>query len=126
MLNFFNTTKRFGEVPIPVKSIVTHWGTDPFSKGTYSFIGVGSTGDDYDALAKPIDNRIFFAGEATIREHPATAAGAYLSGLRTAGYVDKVFVGDIKVDFNVETVDTQTDADSNTSASKRSRGIVYA
>jgi len=93
--------KRFIHVPQPIRSIVTRWYSDKFSRGTYSYIAVGSTGDDYDILAQPVDNRLFFAGEATIREHPATAAGAYLSGLRVAGLVDKSFFGDIKIDFDV-------------------------
>lgn len=71
------------------------------ARGTYSFVAVGATGDDYDLLAKPIDNRVFFAGEACCREHPATAAGAYLSGLRVAGNMDKAMQGEIKVDFDV-------------------------
>src|SRR5690606_8566901 len=40
---------------------------------------------------KPIDNKIFFAGEATCREHPATVLGAYLSGVREAGVIDEMF-----------------------------------
>jgi monoamine oxidase len=35
-------------------------------------------------LAKPVVGRLFFAGEATSREHAATVHGAYLSGLRAA------------------------------------------
>lgn len=39
------------------------------------YISVGCTGDDYDELAKPIGDRLFFAGEATCRKHPATTTG---------------------------------------------------
>ena len=39
---------------------------------------MGSSVSDYDALAKPVENRIFFAGEHTHRHHPATVTGAYL------------------------------------------------
>jgi lysine-specific histone demethylase 1 len=52
--------------------------------GAYSFMAVGSSGEDYDLLAEPLSNRLFFAGEATNRYHPSTTAGAYLSGLRAA------------------------------------------
>lgn len=43
----------------------------------------GSSGADYDELAKPA-GRILFAGEATCRTHPATVVGATLSGIREA------------------------------------------
>jgi hypothetical protein len=33
-------------------------------------------------MARPVMNRLFFAGEATTREHPATVAGACITGLR--------------------------------------------
>jgi len=38
-----------------------------------------------DVLAASIDDRIYFAGEASHRESSATVHGAYLSGLRAAG-----------------------------------------
>jgi monoamine oxidase len=35
-------------------------------------------------LAKPLEDRIFFAGEATSGDHYATAHGAFTSGQRAA------------------------------------------
>ena len=37
--------------------------------------------------------RIFFAGEHTIRQYPATVHGAFLSGCREAGRVADQFLG---------------------------------
>ncbi|KAL8166101.1 hypothetical protein V2J09_007600 [Rumex salicifolius] len=78
--------KLFGEaaVPDPVGSVVTDWGKDPFSFGAYSYVAVGSSGEDYDILGRPVDNCLFFAGEATCKEHPDTVGGAIMSGLREA------------------------------------------
>ncbi|KAF3790826.1 Lysine-specific histone demethylase 1-like protein 3 [Nymphaea thermarum] len=78
--------KLFGEaaVPDPVASVVTNWGQDPFSQGTYSYVAIGASGEDYDILARPVENCLFFAGEATCKEHPDTVGGAMLSGLREA------------------------------------------
>ncbi|KAJ1630857.1 flavin-containing amine oxidoreductase-domain containing protein [Pavlovales sp. CCMP2436] len=73
-------------VPAPLAVHVTAWETDPFAMGTYSHIAVGATPADYDTLAEP-HGRVHFAGEATCATHPATASGAYLSGLRAAGEV---------------------------------------
>ncbi|KAE8702266.1 Lysine-specific histone demethylase 1-like protein 2 [Hibiscus syriacus] len=42
---------------------------------------------DYDILAESIGNRLFFAGEATTLQYPATMHGAYLSGLRDASRI---------------------------------------
>jgi hypothetical protein len=75
----------FGEeVPEPVEVERTGWDRDPFSRGSYSYLAVGSTPADIEALAEPLADRIFFAGEATYRHHWAAAHGAYVSGLREA------------------------------------------
>ncbi|KAK7321791.1 hypothetical protein VNO77_32735 [Canavalia gladiata] len=78
--------KLFGEasVPDPVGYVVTDWGRDPFCYGAYSYVAVGASGEDYDILGRPVDNCLFFAGEATCKEHPDTVGGAMMSGLREA------------------------------------------
>ena len=70
--------------PDPNGLLISRWGQDPFALGSYSYLPVGATPDDYNALAEPIADRVFFAGEATNSRYPATVHGAYLSGLREA------------------------------------------
>ncbi|XP_050446710.1 lysine-specific histone demethylase 1A [Cataglyphis hispanica] len=85
-------------VPQPRESVVTRWRADPWARGSYSFVAVGSSGSDYDLLAAPVSAphmlnqpppqpRVFFAGEHTIRNYPATVHGAFLSGLREGGRI---------------------------------------
>lgn len=83
--------RAYPRAPSPLKAVVTRWGTDKYARGSYSYIAVGSTGSDYDLLARPVSRRLFFAGEATQRDHPATVAGAFISGLRQAGIIDAVW-----------------------------------
>ena len=71
-------------IPDPDGVVVTRWGSDPFSLGAYSSISPGASGQDYDTLAEPVGDRVFFAGEATSRSYPATVHGAFLSGEREA------------------------------------------
>ncbi|HWB00374.1 MAG TPA: FAD-dependent oxidoreductase, partial [Pirellulales bacterium] len=72
------------KVPDPLDVRITRWASDPFSYGSYSFMKTGSTPEDYEHLAEPVDNRLFFAGEHTSRRYSATVHGAYLSGIRAA------------------------------------------
>lgn len=75
------------------KVLKSKWGNDPLFLGSYSYVAVGSSGDDLDTLAEPLPNtdtlgsaplQILFAGEATHRTHYSTTHGAYFSGLREA------------------------------------------
>lgn len=61
-------------VPQPRESVVTRWRADPWARGSYSFVAVGSSGSDYDLLAAPVSPphllnqpppqpRVFFAGK---------------------------------------------------------------
>lgn len=80
--------KMFGdEIPAPEKYLITRWGGDKFSYGSYSHIPPFASGDDYDALFEPVADVLFFAGEATSRKYPSTVHGAYLSGVEAAGLV---------------------------------------
>lgn len=74
-------------VPNPIQTVCTKWGSDPLCRGSYSHVRVGSSGRDYDILAENIGERLFFAGEATSRQYPATMHGAFLSGLREAASI---------------------------------------
>ncbi|ERN16321.1 hypothetical protein AMTR_s00182p00016710 [Amborella trichopoda] len=86
LIALVGSSKAFwgASVPDPVASVVTNWGDDPFSRGAYSYVAVGASGEDYDILGRPVENCVFFAGEATCKEHPDTVGGAMMSGLREA------------------------------------------
>ncbi len=63
--------------------IVTAWRSDPWTKGAYSCALPGQAHQRAE-LAKPIDEIIYFAGEATSPEFYSTAHGAFLSGIAAA------------------------------------------
>ena len=71
-------------VPEPLAMIRTSWSTDQWAHGSYSFLPVGATPSLRVALAQPVNDRLFFAGEATSSEAPATVHGALASGQRAA------------------------------------------
>ncbi|KAJ0263061.1 polyamine oxidase 5 [Hirschfeldia incana] len=85
------------------KVLKSKWGGDPLFRGSYSYVAVGSSGDDLDAMAEPLPRvskkggqvkchdqpkvhalQVLFAGEATHRTHYSTTHGAYYSGIREA------------------------------------------
>jgi monoamine oxidase len=61
----------------------TAWLHDQWSRGSYSYALPGHA-DDRAVLAAPVDNRLFFAGEATSPYFFSTTHGAYMSGLTAA------------------------------------------
>jgi monoamine oxidase len=77
------------DVPDPIAFEVTQWGKDRFARGSYSFLGPGTTDQDFETLQSPVNEngdslflegsetmRLFFAGEHTTAMHPSMAHGA--------------------------------------------------
>lgn len=62
---------------------VTAWGADLFARGAYSYARPGRAGDRA-RLAAPIEDRIFFAGEACSPHAFSTAHGALETGIEAA------------------------------------------
>jgi monoamine oxidase len=63
-----------------IDRIITHaWGSDPLTMGSYSAARVGKV-DARARLAKPIDDRLYFAGEAISTNAHSSLHGAYLTG----------------------------------------------
>ncbi|MEO7041972.1 MAG: NAD(P)/FAD-dependent oxidoreductase [Gemmatimonadaceae bacterium] len=61
-----------------------NWDSDPFSRGAYSYPAVGGSGSARK-LARPVEQTIFFAGEATDTDgRSGTVEGALASGSRAA------------------------------------------
>ena len=77
-------TAMFGDVPEPVDAVSTRWGSDPWTRGSYSYLPVGVEFETYREMARPVGEKLFFAGEATHSRFPSTVHGALLSGRRAA------------------------------------------
>ncbi|HET6619369.1 MAG TPA: FAD-dependent oxidoreductase [Dongiaceae bacterium] len=69
-----------------VRSIVSAWDTDPWVLGAYASVKPGHFGAR-DRLAEPVDNRLFFAGEAVGMPMVATCGGAFWSGTQAIGRI---------------------------------------
>lgn len=71
-------------IPEPIKVKQSHWINDPFTLGSYSYLPINVDKNVVALLAKPVADKLYFAGEATSTTDPSTVHGAYLSGLRAA------------------------------------------
>ena len=83
-----------GVSPQELETLLEHaylhdWQNDPFSRGAYSYGKVGGDGAEH-ALGRPVENTLFFAGEATdTAGHNGTVHGAIASGHRAADEILK-------------------------------------
>jgi monoamine oxidase len=67
-----------------LKQIRIHrWGRDPLSRGSYSYAVPGSA-DCRRMLAEPVDDRLFFAGEACSEHDFSTAHGSFNTAVEAA------------------------------------------
>jgi monoamine oxidase len=73
-------TKIRGHLPHLASSA---WAGDPYARGSYSFALPGHA-DDRATLAAPLDDRLYFAGEACSAHDFSTAHGAFHTGLAAA------------------------------------------
>lgn len=77
--------EMFPAITRPDRVIVTRWASEPNFLGAYSYKSVGrSFSSDSAILAKPVGDRLFFAGEATAGAWYATTTGAWTSGYDAA------------------------------------------
>lgn len=80
---FVQLKKILPDASAPIQYLVSRWGSDVNSLGSYSYDTVGKPHDLYDKLRVPVDN-LFFAGEATSSDYPGSVHGAYSTGLMAA------------------------------------------
>jgi monoamine oxidase len=64
-------------------SITTAWSIDPWTRGSWACAQPGQAHQRAN-LARPVEDRLFFAGEATASGAQGTCHGAYESGIRAA------------------------------------------
>jgi len=72
-----------GNIDEPSAFAIHDWQADPCARGGYSYVRVGGTGAR-EKLAKPLEETLYFAGEATDTEQSGTVGGALASGERAA------------------------------------------
>eukprot|EP00850_Spirogloea_muscicola_P007453 SM000037S13588 [mRNA] locus=s37:697285:703226:- [translate_table: standard] len=98
----------------PPSVLRSQWGLNPLFRGSYSYVAVASSGHDLERLAEPLGYssagqqvkpasntpaesispgraQLCFAGEATHRHFYSTTHGAYLSSIREAEHLLKLY-----------------------------------
>ncbi len=80
-----NLERAFGTdiVKHVVRHNVTAWRGDPWVRGAYSAALPGQA-HQRACLAEPLDERLYFAGEAASPDFFSTTHGAHLTGIRAA------------------------------------------
>ncbi len=91
LARLFGSAVRKQIAPLAASS----WLRDPWSRGSYSYALPGHAGDRA-LLAAPVDNRLFFAGEACSPNFFSTAHGAWLTGI-TAADAALASLGEVRV-----------------------------
>jgi monoamine oxidase len=72
-----------GDIEDPRAYLLHDWQADPYARGGYSYVKVGGTGAR-EKLAQPLEETLYFAGEATDTDQSGTVGGALASGVRAA------------------------------------------
>jgi monoamine oxidase len=67
----------------------TAWGRDPWTRGAYASASPGAF-SARAAMREPVDDRLFFAGEACAGAHAETCGGAFDNGMLIARDIDRL------------------------------------
>jgi len=60
--------------------VVQNWSKEPYVRGSYSYTFENNQWDTVEAITKPVEGKLFFAGEALSIDNQATVHGACESG----------------------------------------------
>lgn len=91
--------KFIPSIPPPKSVYVTKWRSDPYTRGAYTFMAVGSSPHDIALMAQPLSvdgeskPKVLFAGEATHSTFYSTMHGAYQSGIREGKRIKNLLLG---------------------------------
>ncbi|KAK7304951.1 hypothetical protein VNO77_42847 [Canavalia gladiata] len=80
---FTQLKKILPDASSPIQYLVSRWGSDINSLGSYSYDAVGKPHELFERLRVPVDN-LFFAGEATSMSYPGSVHGAFSTGMMAA------------------------------------------
>ncbi|MCF9034316.1 flavin monoamine oxidase family protein [Acinetobacter nectaris] len=72
---------------IPKQSVITRWGADIYSYGSFSFPALHHTEELVLRLNRNVDERIFLSGEHCSIQYAGTVHGAYLHGKDVANQI---------------------------------------
>ena len=76
-------------IPYPKHMKRTSWNSNPYTYGSYSFVGISGRSKYYKHFKQSKSSHLYFAGEHTSKPYRGTVHGAYLSGLREAEKIIK-------------------------------------
>lgn len=76
----------YPDAPNYVNYARTNWGKDPYSKGSYPYVKIGASIEDFEFYREfdSTDSKVFFAGDGTVCGMIGTVHAAYISGVDAA------------------------------------------
>ncbi|KAI8074452.1 hypothetical protein BC940DRAFT_288293 [Gongronella butleri] len=77
------------DIPEPTQVLFKRWHSDPLFRGTYSNWPIGELNEHHENMKAPLNNRIFFSGEAMSQRYYGYLQGAWITGAETADNVSK-------------------------------------
>ena len=87
--------KIYGDnIPEPHTAIISRWPTDPLFLSAYTAYGPGVPASIFDDLLEPVNERLYFAGEALNSTHYGFTPGGYGSGAYVAKQISAIMSGE--------------------------------
>ncbi|KAI9033831.1 amine oxidase [Phycomyces nitens] len=86
--------KMYGnDIPEPTEIFIPRWHSNPLFRGSYSNWPIGELEEHHVNMRAPINNRVFFAGEAMSEDYFGFLQGAWFSGAEVGDNVAQCIKG---------------------------------